>query len=60
MLVNLFNAVLTDSNDPPVVSAEVLNLFNIKIYWKVQNFSEKHLDFVLFVDDWCAAFIWGR
>ncbi|MGL6225555.1 MAG: Rpn family recombination-promoting nuclease/putative transposase [Thermoguttaceae bacterium] len=29
-LVNFINAVLTDSNDPPVVSAEVLNPFNIK------------------------------
>ncbi|MGL6196721.1 MAG: Rpn family recombination-promoting nuclease/putative transposase, partial [Thermoguttaceae bacterium] len=29
-LVNLINAVLTDSSDPPIVSAEVLNPFNIK------------------------------
>ncbi|MGL6226279.1 MAG: Rpn family recombination-promoting nuclease/putative transposase, partial [Thermoguttaceae bacterium] len=30
VLVNFINAVLTDSNDQPVVSAEVLNPFNLK------------------------------
>ncbi|MGL6225134.1 MAG: Rpn family recombination-promoting nuclease/putative transposase, partial [Thermoguttaceae bacterium] len=30
VLVNFINAVLTDSHDPPVVCAEVLNPFNIK------------------------------